>query len=324
MAWFVLGKVRRLALVLFAISILSFLLFSLLPGDPAIAILSSRGGIRAVSPEAVAALREELGTGSPLHEQYLRWLGRVLTGDLGRSYETSRPVADTIVARLPATVQIGAMAIVGALAVAIPLGTLMAYRAGSRLDRSLSGTMFGLLSIPEFVMAVILLSLFVVTYPVLPAAGWVPITDDLVGNLRHALLPSLALAIPLVAIYSRLLRSDMIITLQQDFVVAARAKGLSTTRILLSHALRPSLGTLMTAVAIQFGAILGGAALVETVFAVPGLGSLMVGAVAGRDLFVVQALVLIFGAAFVIVNAAADILYAVLDPRVQVSGVRRG
>lgn len=324
MGWFVLGKLRRLVLVLFAISVLSFLLFSLLPGDPAIAILANRGGVSGISAEALDSLRDRLAMDLPIQDRYLRWLGQVAAGDLGRSYDTGQPVTEMIVRRLPATLEIGLLAITISVAVAIPLGVLMAYRAGSRVDSSLSGLMFGLLSVPEYVMAVLLLSAFVIALRIFPASGWVPITDDPIENMRHAILPSLALAIPLVAIYSRLLRSDMITTLQQDFVVAARAKGLSTTRILFSHALRPSLGTLTTAVAIQLGTIIGGAALVETVFAIPGLGSLMVGAAQGRDLFLVQALVLLFGAAFVLASVAADILYAIVDPRIQVSGRRHG
>lgn len=324
MGWFLFGKLRRLVLVLFAISVLSFMLFSLLPGDPAVAILNSRGGLLAITPEALETLREDLGTDRPLPERYVAWLSRILSGDLGRSYDNDREVSELVLERIPVTLEIGLLAIVIALAGAIPIGVLMASRSGSYIDGALSGVMFGLLSVPEFVVAIILLSLFVVTIQVFPAAGWVPITVDPIENLRHAILPSLALAIPMTAIFSRLLRSDMITTLQQDFVVAAQAKGMSTQRILFAHALRPSLGTLMTVVAIEMGTVLGGTALVETVFAAPGLGSLMVGAAGSRDLFVVQALVLIFGVVFVFVNVLADILYAVLDPRIQVGSVDRG
>ncbi|WP_309229751.1 MULTISPECIES: ABC transporter permease [unclassified Blastococcus] len=309
---YVLRRLPSLLATLFAVSLLTFLMTSLLPGDPALQIL----GAENATPEAIAAVRADLGLDDPLPVRYLHWIGDALTGDFGRSYRTNEPVSDAILDRLPVTAEIGILAIVIALLVAIPVGMLSAYRAGTRTDKLISSTSFGLLAVPNFMVAIFLILIFAVWLGVLPATGWVNFTDDPVQNLRSALLPALSLAIAEMAVYTRLLRTDMIATLQQDFVTMARVKGVSNRRILFRHALRPSSFSLMTVAGVQVGAIIGGSVVIETLFALPGVGRLLLEAVLVRDLLMVQGVALVIAISYVVVNFTVDILYSYLDPRI--------
>ncbi|MBJ7451870.1 MAG: ABC transporter permease [Blastococcus sp.] len=309
---YVLRRLPSLLATLFAVSLLTFLTTSLLPGDPALQIL----GAENATPEAIAAVRADLGLDDPLPVRYLAWIGDALTGDFGRSYRTNEPVSEAIIDRLPVTAEIGILAIIIALLVAIPVGMLSAYRAGTRTDKLISSTSFGLLAVPNFMVAIFLILIFAVWLGVLPATGWVNFTDDPVQNLRSALLPALSLSIAEMAVYTRLLRTDMIGTLQQDFVTMARVKGVSNRRILFRHALRPSSFSLMTVAGVQVGAIIGGAVVIETLFALPGVGRLLLEAVLVRDLLVVQGVALVIAVSYVVVNFTVDILYSYLDPRI--------
>ena len=308
---------RRLPMMvatLLVVSFLTFLLTSLLKGDPAVVILGPEG---AKDPAAVAAVREDLHLDDPLPVRYVNWLGDAVTGDLGRSYRTGQEVTDAISERLPVTVEVGGLAIVLALATAIPLGTLSAFRAGGLADRIITGTSFGLLAVPSFMMAILLIWILAETLGWLPATGWVRLTDDPIENLRTAIMPALALAIGEFAVYTRLLRADMITTLQQDSITMARAKGIPTRRILFRHALRPSSFSLMTVVGLQVGAIIGGAVIVETLFALPGVGRLLVDSILQRDLIMVQGVALVIAISFVVINFIVDLLYTALDPRIR-------
>ncbi len=306
-----LRKLPSLLATLLAVSVLTFLLTSLLPGDPVLQILGPEA-----TPEARAAVRADLGLDDPLPVRYLHWLGDALTGDFGRSYRTNQSVAGAIAERLPVTVEIGLLAIGIALLLAVPLGMLSAYRAGQRTDKVISGASFGLLAVPNFMMALLLIYVFAVSLSLFPATGWTAFTDDPVANLRSALLPALALAVAEMAVYTRLLRTDMIATLQEDFVTMARVKGVSTRRILFRHALRPSSFSLMTVAGIQVGAVIGGSVVIETLFALPGVGRLLFDSVVQRDLLMVQGVALVIAVAYVVVNFTVDILYAYLDPRI--------
>jgi peptide/nickel transport system permease protein len=297
---------------LLAVSFLTMMLSNLLPGDPARAIAGPEA-----EEEDVEAVREDLRLDEGLIERWTGWVSDAAQGDLGRSYRTHQPVMEAITERLPVTLQIGFMAVVLALAVAIPLGTLSAYKAGSTVDRAITGTSFGLLSVPSFLMAILLILVFAETLGWLPATGWTRLTNDPVENLRGAILPALALAIGEMAVYTRLLRADMISTLQQDSITMARAKGLPPSRILFRHALRPSSFSLITVVGLQIGAIISGAVLVETIFAVPGVGRLLVDSILQRDLIMVQGIALVVAASFVIVNLLVDVVYMLLDPRIR-------
>ena len=308
---------RRLPMMvatLLVVSFLTFLLTSLLKGDPAVVILGPEG---AKDPAAVAAVREDLHLDDPLPVRYVNWLGDAATGDLGRSYRTGQEVTDAISERLPVTLEVGGLAIVLALSAAIPLGTLSAFRAGGLADRIITGTSFGLLAVPSFMMAILLIWILAETLGWLPATGWVRLTDDPVENLRTAIMPALALAIGEFAVYTRLLRADMITTLQQDSITMARAKGIPTRRILFRHALRPSSFSLMTVVGLQVGAIIGGAVIVETLFALPGVGRLLVDSILQRDLIMVQGVALVIAISFVVINFIVDLLYTALDPRIR-------
>lgn len=270
--------------------------------------------IEAGAPERRAVIAEELNLEDPLLVRYGKWLGDAVTGDLGRSYSTQEPVRDRIETRLPRTIALVVYAQLLALLLAIPAGIIAAWRADSLVDRGLSSTSIGLLAIPNYVMAVLLVYLFAVQL------GWFPVLtrrDLSIFDLRSYLLPALSLALGQVAVYMRLLRTDMIATLQEDFIGMAKAKGLTTRSILLRHALRPSSLSLVTTIGINAGAALGGTVIIETIFGMPGMGTLLVDAIFRRDILVVQGVVAVIAAGFVVINFLIDLLYALLDPRIR-------
>lgn len=310
-----LRKAGTLLLVMLAVSLLSFGMIAALQstGDPAIAVLGPQGA----NPEAVAAVRAEMNLDKPLVEQYWIWQTGVLKGDLGRSYIRNQDVSDAIFERLPVTLQLGAMALLFSLLLAIPIGIFSAYRSDTVPDKAITTGTFGLISVPTFVMGILLIYVFAVELRWLPATGWVRFTDDPVRNLKSALLPALSLAAAEFAVYSRLLRTDMIATLQQDFVMMAKAKGMPTWRILLRHALRPSSFSLLTVVGLQVGGLIGGAVIIEELFALNGVGRLLFSSIQQRDLIMVQGLVLFLAASYVIINFLVDIMYSILDPRIR-------
>lgn len=306
-------KALSLVPVLLAVSFLTFLMLSLLPGCVECQIL----GPDNVTPESVAAVRDDLGLDDPLPVRYASWLGDAVTGDLGRSYISRQEVTSAIAERLPVTAEIVALSMVLALAISIPLGMTTAYRAGGLFDRLATGATFGMLAVPTFMMALLLIYLFAVQLGWFPATGWTHLTDDPLENLRSAFMPALSLALVNVAVFTRLLRTDMITTLQEDHVLLARAKGLPTWHILTRHALRPSSFSLVTVSALTVGNLLGGAVIVEQLFALPGIGRLLFDAIFRRDLLVVQGVVLVITTGFVVINGLVDILYSVLDPRIR-------
>lgn len=311
---------RKLPWLLFtvlAVSFLTFMLTSLLPGDPARSILGEQA-----TEEALAQVRADLGLDRPLPVRYLNWLGGVVTGDLGRSYQTGQSVSSAILERVPVTLQLGVTAIVFALIMAIPLGIISAYRSGGVVDRTITGATFALLSVPNFMMAILLIYLFAVYLGWFPATGWTRLTADPIGSLRGTVMPAFALSAVNIAVFTRLLRTDMIATLQEDFVTMAEAKGLSTRRILLKHALKPSSFSLLTIVGIQLGAVIGGSVVIEEIFALPGVGRLLFTSILNRDLIMVQGVVLVISVAYIVVNFCVDLLYSVLDPRIRHGNAR--
>lgn len=312
MAKFIGRRLVYLLPVLFAVTLLTFLIASLLPGDLAYTILGDQA-----TPEKVEALRAQMGLDRPIWEQYLIWLGNAVQGNLGRSFRTGETVLAAVVDRLPVSLELMAMAVVLALLIAIPLAILCAVRSGSTLDRFVTGLAFGKLSLPPFMVAILLIYLFAVELGWLPATGWVPFAEDPVANLRSFVLPALTLAIAEWPVLMRVLRSDMIATLQEDYIAMAKAKGLRPARILLVHALKPSSLTLVTVAGINIGRLIGGALIVETIFALPGIGRLLIGAIYARDFIILQGVVLFVAVGFVVVNFIVDMLYAVLDPRIR-------
>jgi peptide/nickel transport system permease protein len=306
-------KLVTLVPTILLVSALTFFLTSLLPGDPALLVLGSAEP----NAEAIAAVRHDLGLDKPLPVRYLNYLKDTASGDFGRSYRTRQPVLEAIRERLPVTLEIGLVALASSILIAVPLGVLSAYRANKPVDRTITTVSFGLLAIPSFMTALLLLYLFAIYIPILPATGWTRLTDDPVENIRSVILPAMALGIGQLATYTRLLRSDMIATLQEDFVSMARAKGLPTWRILFRHALRPSSFSLLTIVGLQVGALIGGAVIVEQFFALPGVGRLLYESITQRDLVMVQGVVLFLALATVFANFSVDLLYSVLDPRIR-------
>lgn len=311
-------KMLTLIPVLLAVSLLTYLLLSLLPGDPALLVLGGQAG----SAETIAAVRADLGLDRALPLRYLSWLWAALQGDLGTSFITRQEVTGAILERLPVTLEIMGLSLLMALVIAIPLGVFSAYQVGGRFDKSVTGATFGLLAMPNFIFALILILVFSVGLGFFPATGWSRLSDGLLENLRAAFLPALALAVSNIAVFTRLLRTDMIATLQEDHVTLARAKGLPTSRILFRHALRPSSFSLLTVAGLQVGTLLSGAVIIETIFALPGVGRLLFDAINSRDLLMVQGVVLLLAVTYVLVNFVVDLLYTFLDPRIR-SGAAR-
>jgi peptide/nickel transport system permease protein len=315
----VLQRLLKLLVVVFIVSFMTFMLTKLLPGSPVNTILGSE----ASNPVARAALEKDLGLDKPVWEQYGSYIGGVITEfDLGKSYSLDIPTKTSLAQRLPASLQLMIMAQAVSLLISIPLALFSAYRANSRADKAITAGAFGLISLPGFALAVFLVYLFSIQLGMFPAVGYDRITGPggISENLKSVTLPVAVLATGLTAVYTRLLRSDLIATLQEDFVLMARSKGLPTWHILLRHALRPSSFSLLTVFGINFGALIGGSVIVETFFGIPGVGELAVRSILQREYLVVQGVVLMIATAFVLVNFVTDLLYSVLDPRVRRAG----
>lgn len=312
MLGFIVRRLLYLLPVLLAVSLLTFLIASLLPGDLAYVILGDQA-----TPENVAALRHDMGLDQPIWWRYLGWLGHVVQGDFGRSFRTGQTVLQAVAERLPVSIELMLLAEITGLVIGVPLAIACAAKSGGAFDRFMTGTSFGMLSVPTFLSAILLIYLFAVQLRLLPATGYVPLAEDPVGNLRFMVLPALTLALAEWPGIMRVLRSDMISTLQEDYIALAKAKGLKASRILFVHALKPSSLTLVTVTGINIGRLIGGALIVESVFALPGIGRLLVGAIYTRDLIILQGAVLLVAMGFVMVNFIVDLLYAVLDPRIR-------
>jgi peptide/nickel transport system permease protein len=242
----------------------------------------------------------------------------VVTGDLGSSFRTGQPVAEALAQRIPVSFEIAIVAQLIALLVAVPLAVYSAYRPGRLVDRMSMTLGFGAAAMPQFVFGMVLIVLFAGGFSsILPATGYTSLFENPLGNLRSIVLPCLTLMIAEAAVYRQLLRSDMISTLQEDFILMARSKGLRPARILFRHALRPSSFSLITLSGLNIGRLLGGTVIVETLFAIPGLGQLIVQAVFNRDYMILQGALLFVAVAYVLINMVIDLLYLVLDPRVR-------
>jgi peptide/nickel transport system permease protein len=314
---YVMERSARMVVTLFLVSIITFMLVVLLPGDPALQVL---GGD--FTEADYLAVREDLGLDDPLPLRYVDWLGGVFQGDLGTSFRTNQPVAEAIIERFPVTLQIMVVGLTIALLVSLPLAMIAAYRANTKTDTVVSTASLAMLSIPNFMFALLLIFYLSVHLGWFPATGWVSFGRDPVASLRATILPALALAGAEIGVYTRLLRNDMIATLQEDFITLARAKGASTPRVLFRHALRPSSLSLATVLGVQVGVALGGSVIVETIFALPGIGRLLVDSIFQRDLMIVQGVVLFIAVVYVLANFAVDLLYSVLDPRIRKGSAR--
>lgn len=312
MAVILLRRLVQLVVVLLVVTFVSYWMINLLPGDPAMAILGFGG-----DAQALAQVRHQLGLDQPLIVRYVKWLGGLVRGDLGTSYISSIPVGESLAQRMPVTLELLVLAQVVSLAVSVPLAMVSARRVGRVLDRALTTVSFGMLSTPVFVSGVLLILVFAVVLPLLPATGYTQLTADPLDNLRTLMLPTVTLALGQIAVYTRLLRSDLIATLQEDYILLARARGLSPRRIMWRHALRPSAISLITAIGLNLGALIGGAVIIEQLFGLPGVGRLIVEAILSRDYLVVQGGVMVVAVGYVVVNFAVDLIYSGIDPRIR-------
>jgi peptide/nickel transport system permease protein len=305
--------VARLILVVLVVTFFSFLLIKLLPGDLVDKIIPF--GTEAHKD----ALREDLGLTNSFFQQYWDWLSGILTGDFGNYYlPNATPVSESLADALPVSLELMIYAQVLSLLFAIPLGILTAYKAGTRFDGISNTIAFALLALPNFVLALLLAIYVGAKWQWLPTQSNVaPFPLNPLENWRYMLMPTIALAVGQIAIYMRLLRSDMIATLQEDFITTAKSKGIPTRRVLLSHALRPSSLTLLTVAGLNVGALIGGALVVERIFGVPGLGSKLTEAILRQQYVAVQTYVAIIAVFYVVLNFLVDILYSVLDPRIR-------
>jgi peptide/nickel transport system permease protein len=311
---FLLRRLLLLVPVLMGVSVIVFLVLHLAPGDPAEIMLGPQA-----TEEDRLRLRAELGLDDPLYRQYGRWLGHVARGDLGRSLWMRRPVLGEVLARYQATLILTGSALLLSSVGGVALGILSARWPNSLLDRSSAvASLFGA-SMPVFWLGIVLMVIFSLTLGWLPASGmYAPYGGgDLADLLKHLVLPALTLAAASVTIVARLTRSAMLDVLGQDYIRTARAKGLVEGRVVARHALKNALVPIVTVIGVQAGYLLGGAVLTETVFAWPGVGTLMVQGILARDIPLVQGCVLVVALTFVLVNLAVDCLYAWLDPRIR-------
>ena len=289
-----------------------FALIHLTPGDPIDAMMAE-----SVDATVKATLRRQLGLDQPIHVQYAVWMGRLLQGDLGRSIRNQEPVIENVRRRIRPSLQLAAFAMVISLVVAFPVGILSAARRNTPVDRI--NTTFALFGIymPNFLIALLLIFLFGVTLRWLPISGYVDPFEEPLDGLRSLLLPAITLGLALAAVITRTLRSSMLEALAEDYVRTARAKGLSEGRVIRGHVLKNALIPVVTVLGLQLGTLIGGAVITEYVFALPGVGRLVVDAVFARDYPLVQGVILLIAVGFILSNLLVDLLYGWIDPRIR-------
>ncbi|MEU6378979.1 ABC transporter permease [Streptomyces sp. NPDC046909] len=305
-------KAGRGVLVMLLVTFALVVLMASAPGSVAEVILGENA-----TPKNVAALDSQLGLDKPVVEQYADWLAHAVRGDLGTSPLTGQPVGGAIADRIPVTLELTVLAVLISLVLAVLFAVLCAARPGSLLDRALTAVSSVFLSVPAFIAGPVLIYFLSVRLGWFPVMGWTPVEEGLGANLRSALLPALSIAMVEVAAFHRLLRTDLITTLGEDFVDAARARGMSGTYVMFRHAFRPSSLSLVTMVGLSLGRLVGATAVAESLFSLPGLGQLLITSIGTRDVIMVQGMVAFTGVVCVAVNTLADIGYGVVDPRVR-------
>jgi peptide/nickel transport system permease protein len=311
---FWLRRLARLVVVVLCVSFFSYLLLDLLPGDPVTTIA-------AFAPASVRAqLRHDAKLDQPIPVQYWNWLSKFSRGDLGNYYRSSGvdKVSTDVGSSLPVSLQLMLYAMILTVLVAIPLGVFSSHWAGTWFDRWINASAFGAIALPDFALGLLLAYFVGVKLRWFPTSGYVHPSDNLVKHFKSMVLPSVSLAVGQIAGYMRLLRSDMIATLQEDFITMAKAKGMPTRRILWRHALRPSSLTLLTVAGLNVGALIGGAVVIEVVFALPGMGFLLATNIRADQFIAVQSIVAILAIGYVTINTLIDLLYLKLDPRVRI------
>ncbi|WP_027399024.1 nickel ABC transporter permease [Anaerovorax odorimutans] len=305
---FIAKRFLLLIVVLLGVTMMTFLLINIAPGDPAEMIAIARYGLENITADEIEQIRQSEGLDDPLIIQYFCWLGHVLKGDFGRSLITGDPILKEISARFPATMILAFISLIISLLISIPAGIISAVKQNSCIDYlTRTGAMLGT-SIPNFWLGLLLILFFSVTL------GWLPVFGY--GEVRHIILPSITLGTGLAAIITRLTRSSMLEVLNQDYIITARSKGLYEKCVILHHALKNALIPIITIIGMQLGHLLEGTVIVESIFAWPGIGKLLVDSIFARDFAMVQACVLLFAILFVIINLVIDILYMFIDPRI--------
>jgi peptide/nickel transport system permease protein len=313
---FALRRVGASLIALWLATIVVFLGVRALPGDPARALAGEER-----DEQALAEVRRKYGLDQPVPVQYARWIGYALRGDLGESVRTGLAVTPIITSRIPITLELATLSIVVAIVLGVPTGVAAAVRRGGAIDYAANAIgLFGL-SVPNFWLGLMLILVFAINLRWLPASGFVPIVTDPVGNLARMILPAFVLGSGIAAVVMRQLRSAMMSTLDSDYIRTARAKGLSEWAVVGSHALRNSLITVVTVVGLQLGILISGAVITEQIFVIPGFGRLIVEAVFQRDYPVIQGVVLVSAAGYILLNLLVDLLSSVLNPRIRVAGV---
>jgi|SRR5579875_208942 len=305
--------VHALPIVLL-VTFATYSLLLMLPGDP-VTVMFAQGG--ALTPQQQANLRHQLNLDKPIPVQWLLWVKDVATGDFGRSTQTRLPVSRLLRTSLPVTLQLGTFALVLSLILAIPAGVLSAVRANSWFDRIATVVAIGGVAMPDFFLAIVLIIIFASRLHWLPATGWISLGTNPTRALKYMLLPGIVVGFALAPLTMRQIRSSLLEVLRQDYVRTARAKGLREQRVVLVHALRNALLPTLTVLSLVIGRLLAGQVIVEQIFGIPGMGRVFVGAILSRDFPVVQATVLLIALMVIVANLAADICYAVLDPRIR-------
>ncbi len=315
MGRYALRRLLESAVTLILASIVVFIGIRALPGDPARALAGEES-----DPATLAAIRQSYGLDQPIAVQYLRYVQKAATGDLGRSPRTGLEVADSIGHALPVTLQLSALALLIAVLIGMGAGVIAAVRRRTAAEWGANGVALLGLSVPNFWLGQMLILGLAIAYPVLPASGFVSFFEDPGQSLRHLLLPALVLGSGLAAVIMRQTRSAMLEALTADYVRTARAKGLGSAQVVLGHALRNSLIVVVTVVGLQLGALISGAVVTEQLFVLPGFGKLTIDAVFTRDYPMIQGVVLVTATAYIVINLIVDLLYSVIDPRIRVGG----
>ena len=308
----ILNRILQTFIVMGVVAVFVFGMLHFSPGDPAAIIAGDLA-----TNEDIARIREKLGLNLPLYQQFGRWITSVLSGDLGHSIFSDLPVADLIAQRVEPTVALTLTTMLFSVLIAVPLGILAAWRAGSLVDRAVMGfAVFGF-SMPVFVFAYILIWLFAAKLKLLPVMGYTSIFDDPTQFLRNIIMPTVALGVTYIALIARITRASMLEAINQDYIRTAHAKGLAIAPILFRHALRNASVPIVTTIGIGIALLIGGVVVTESVFAIPGLGRLTVDAILHRDYPVIQGVILIFSGVYVLINLVIDITYTLLDPRIR-------
>jgi peptide/nickel transport system permease protein len=312
MARFLLQRILATIPVMFIVAVIVFTLIRMVPGDPAAVIAGNMA-----TNEDIARIRTELGLDRGFFTQFAIWVKGLLTGDLGQSFFFKKSVADIVADRLAPTLSLALLTIVITVLIAVPLGTLAAWKHGGWLDRALMGFSVLGFSIPVFVIGYLLVYVFALNLDWFPVQGYKPIREGFFPWLHHLLLPAITLSIVYVALIARVTRASVAEALTEDYVRTARAKGLSESRVLIKHALANAAVPIVTVIGIGIALLIGGVVVTESVFSIPGLGTLTVDAVLARDFPVIQAVILFFAFLYVMVNLLVDLSYLFLDPRIR-------